>query len=108
MHFLRIFAGVVVLASSMGGVGAIRTVPSSQCAAICGDTSVTKGSDIVCSDSDYANTNAGKVFASCITCQMNSTAVDLTTGDTDLKWMLCEYRPQALDYQGRRSYMDVR
>lgn len=85
MHLLTLSTSFAVLA----GVGqAIRTVPSSPCAAKCGDITNTTSSEIVCKDADYG-TATGQVFAECITCQLGSNATDSSSGDSDLKWLLC-------------------
>jgi len=71
---------------------AILAVASGKCAGVCGNVTTTQASDIVCTDSDYANTPTGQAFENCINCEMNSSAVDPYTGDTDLKWLLYNLR----------------
>ena len=90
MHFCTLSTVLLVVLWLVDPSWAIRTVPTSECAAKCGNVTETRGTDIVCTDADYG-TPTGQVFAECITCQLNSTAVDPATGDTDLKWLLCEF-----------------
>lgn len=86
MHILSLSTSFVALA---GISQALRTVPSSPCADRCGDITNTTSSEIVCKDIDY-NTPTGRLFEECITCQLGSNATDPSTGDSDLKWLLCE------------------
>src|SRR5450432_906920 len=69
---------------------ALRAVPGQQCAAACADVTQTKSSDIVCSDADLDKTVAGQAFRNCLSCQQNSTANDPNTGQSDLRWFICE------------------
>ena len=90
MRFLSLSTSFAVMA----GLGqAIRTVPTSPCADKCGDITNTTSSEIVCKDADYG-TPTGQVFAECITCQLGSNATDPSTGDSDLRWLLCMGRLQ--------------
>lgn len=86
MRILSLSTSCVALA---GIIHALRTVPSSPCADKCGDITNTTSSEIVCKDIDY-NTPAGRAFEECITCQLGSNATDPSTGDSDLKWLLCK------------------
>ncbi|KFX87823.1 hypothetical protein V490_07995, partial [Pseudogymnoascus sp. VKM F-3557] len=82
---------VIVAAGFVGQSDAIRSVPSSPCASLCGDVTSTTGSDILCKEADL-HTAKGQTFSKCISCQMTSKAIDPSTGDTDLKWVLYNLR----------------
>ncbi|OBT67162.1 hypothetical protein VE03_02681 [Pseudogymnoascus sp. 23342-1-I1] len=88
---LLIPSTAIVAAGFVGQGAAIRAVPSSPCASLCGDVTSTTGSDILCTSEDLSS-NKGQVFSKCISCQVTSTAIDSKTGDTDLKWMLYNLR----------------
>ncbi|ELR02471.1 hypothetical protein VC83_07895 [Pseudogymnoascus destructans] len=90
---MRLFipSTAIVAAGFVGQSAAIRTVPSSPCASLCGDVTSTTNSEILCTQADL-NTTKGQVFSKCISCQMTSTAMDPKTGDTDLKWVLYNLR----------------
>ncbi|ELR06006.1 hypothetical protein VC83_06886 [Pseudogymnoascus destructans] len=90
---MRLFipSTAIVAAGFVGQSAAIRTVPSSPCASLCGDVTSTTNSEILCTQADL-NTAKGQVFSKCISCQMASTAMDPKTGDTDLKWVLYNLR----------------
>ena len=87
---LLIPSTAIVAAGFVGQGAAIRTVPSSPCASLCGDVTSTTGADILCTDADL-QTAKGQVFSNCISCQITSKAIDSKTGDTDLKWVLCRH-----------------
>lgn len=78
---------LVVFASSGA---ALRAVPQQQCAGACGNVSSTTPQDIVCDDDGFATSSAGQAFQECLTCEINSTASDPNTGQSDLQWALCE------------------
>ncbi|OBT78780.1 hypothetical protein VF21_02506 [Pseudogymnoascus sp. 05NY08] len=88
---LSIPSTAIVAAGFVGQSAAIRTVPTSPCASLCGDVTSTTGSEILCAEADL-NTAKGQLFSKCISCQMTSTAIDQKTGDTDLKWVLYNLR----------------
>lgn len=102
--FVLVLSFVLLLLTFSSPSIALRAVPSGHCAAVCGDVTTTKGTDIVCVDQDYGNTPKGLAFEACISCQMNSTAVDTTTGETDLQWMLCKSHPM-ISTQSPRSHI---
>lgn len=87
MLFLKgLTISILVLSSQ-----ALRAVPFGPCASLCGNTSDTTSDEIVCSDTDYQGTAAGQTAQACISCQLNSTAVDTATNTSDLQWALCRY-----------------
>jgi hypothetical protein len=92
MHFSTSFATTAFLALLLPNLAvALKAVPSAQCSSVCGNISATTQEEIVCNDFDLSNKDQGKVFQACIKCQMNSTAVDPGTGETDLHWMICKF-----------------
>jgi len=89
MHLPVLLAlSLALIASS----NALRVAPNSPCLSVCGDATLTDGSDIVCDDTDFANTPTGRAFQECISCELNSTAYDTVTGQTDLQWLLYNLR----------------
>jgi hypothetical protein len=93
-HFSVLLALIYFSISTL----ALQVTPNSPCASICIDnpsadvsdpnTSNTYGSDIVCTDAEYANTAVGQKFEKCITCLQNSTANSTT--ESDQGWFLCK------------------
>ncbi|KAK2766663.1 hypothetical protein FQN54_005975 [Arachnomyces sp. PD_36] len=74
-------------------VQALQGNPESPCASTCQEpTSNTTASDIVCNDSEYNSTDTGARFSDCVTCQLESTHVDPTSGATDVQWGLYNLR----------------
>jgi hypothetical protein len=77
---------------------ALQVTPNSPCAAICLDdasqdvsdpkTSNTFADDIVCLDSGYAGTAAGKKYKACVSCLQASSASG--SGENDQGWFLCK------------------
>lgn len=75
---------------------ALQVTPNSQCASLCIDdatqdksdpnVSNTKGSDIICHDTNYA-TALGQKFQKCVDCLQNSS--DKSETESDLQWYLC-------------------
>jgi hypothetical protein len=92
MYITALLTSVLLASGLAGRASALRTVASSHCASVCGNTTETTTDDIVCTDADFG-TPKGQIFAECLTCQLNSTAIDPGNGDTDLKWLLCMPHP---------------
>ncbi|KAL4782463.1 hypothetical protein BJX76DRAFT_290349 [Aspergillus varians] len=70
----------------------LRTTPGSPCASTCSPTNDTLPSEIVCLDSDYASTDAGRKFQGCVECQLQSTFVDDVSRQSDIEWGLYNLR----------------
>lgn len=69
----------------------LQYVPGSKCASVCGDSAAgTLEDDVVCLDAQYG-TRPGSFLRDCISCELNSTAVDSTNNITDVQWGLCKY-----------------
>lgn len=71
----------------------LHVVPGSNCTAVCSSnvtSSNTAVGEIVCNDGDYNNTNVGKSFQSCISCELESQTFDHQSKQTDLGWALCK------------------
>lgn len=82
-----------LITSFTSSTTALIASTSSPCAPQCGNVlGGTSGSDIACTNSDYASTSAGIVFQSCVSCQLDSNYVDPVTKQSDLHWALCQYR----------------
>ena len=79
-------------------VFALQVTPNSPCSALCIDNSSldvsdpnssnTNTSDIVCPDSDYDTTDAGRKFKSCLSCLQNSTFAQ--GPENDQAWFICK------------------
>lgn len=54
---------------------------------MCGNSSTTDASDIVCNDFDYYSSAAGSTFMDCIECLQTSNSA--TTSESDVEWFLC-------------------
>ncbi|KAJ5090639.1 hypothetical protein N7532_009323 [Penicillium argentinense] len=71
-------------------VSALRTTSGSPCADVCGSSNTT-ASEIACLDSQYNQTKGG-AFEKCVSCQLESTYTDRTSGETDVNWGLYNLR----------------
>jgi hypothetical protein len=85
-------AKIFVIASlALSAVHALKVPPGSPCATVCGNVQDrTNKTDIVCEQSEYATTDAGKMFEDCLSCMSTSTYTD-DGQNTDLQWMLCRF-----------------
>lgn len=79
---------IIFLSSVFPAVRGLRTAPGSPCADVCGKTSNTTSSEIACLDSEY-DEKKGQDFEKCVTCLLESSYLDRTSGDTDVNWGLC-------------------
>lgn len=79
------FGLVLLLATS---TSALRVTPDSSCSSVCGDSTTTNASDIVCNDFDYYASSTGSTFMSCIECLQTSNAT--RDEDNDVSWFLCK------------------
>jgi hypothetical protein len=88
MNSARLF-GTTVLLAFLQSAYAFGHVPGSPCTEVCsGNPQDTLANDVVCLDADYVNSTSGKPFYDCITCELNSTAVDRATNQSDVEWGL--------------------
>ena len=74
-------------------VSALNVVPGSNCTSVCSSTSTaynTNGSDIVCHDKDYNSTVVGAAFQDCVSCEIQSAAINPYTVQTNVGWALCK------------------
>jgi hypothetical protein len=69
---------------------ALQSVPGSPCEAVCSDAG-TLEDDVVCLDASYQSLASGRGFQKCVACQLNSTAVDTASNETDVEFGLCMY-----------------
>lgn len=85
-----LFATLNFLALLLSSANALQVTPSSPCATQCkSGREGTTGDDVVCKDAEYQSTTNGTRFQNCVECELGSTHVDTTTGDTDVLWGLC-------------------
>lgn len=88
----RLSSIFICLGLIASNVAALQYVRGSNCTASCaeGDAApATQGKDIVCSDSDFNNSATGSAFQACVSCELQSQALDQKTGQTDVGWALC-------------------
>ena len=86
-------------------VHSIEVTPNSKCFSVCandissgsniadGKNSWTLGRDVVCEDYQLAGPNStvqGRKWKECLTCELNSTAVDSPSKENELYWVLCK------------------
>ncbi|KAJ9605112.1 hypothetical protein H2200_010502 [Cladophialophora chaetospira] len=70
---------------------ALQSVPGSPCDSVCADAG-TLEEDVVCLDANYQSLDNGRAFQKCVACQLNSTAVDTASNETDVGWGLLALR----------------
>ena len=83
---------------------ALYVVPGSNCTSVCSSASTaynTNGSDIVCHDKDYNSTVVGEAFQDCVSCEIQSPAINPYTVQTDVGWALC--KPSLSRFLEKRS-----
>lgn len=85
-------------------VRSIEVTPQSKCSWICVDdigkgdkandqSSMTVSSDVVCEDYQLAGPNStdkGRKWKDCLTCELTSKAVDPSSNENELYWILCK------------------
>jgi len=70
----------------------LRSVANSPCADVCSDdTAGTLEDAVTCLDENFGRTTTGANFEKCISCELNSTAVEQGSNETDVEWGLCEH-----------------
>ncbi|KAJ6017819.1 hypothetical protein N7451_001198 [Penicillium sp. IBT 35674x] len=85
---------LVVLLSTPAVLG-LRVTSGSSCTDSCnkwGAATNTTADEISCVDTAFNSTTKGKDFKDCITCELESTYEDDTTGETDVNWGLYNLR----------------
>jgi hypothetical protein len=71
----------------------LRTVPGSPCESVCASNEFgTVEEDVVCLDEDYTSTKTGEDFQRCVSCGLNSTAVDRANNVSDVEYALFDLR----------------
>ena len=68
-------------------------VQGSNCTSLCLSSLTaysTNGSDVACHDSDYNTTVSGGTFQECVSCELQSQAVDSQPFQSNLGWAFCE------------------
>lgn len=72
----------------------LRVASGSPCWDVCSDSSPknTTGDDIVCRDSMYVDTRAGRRFQECVSCELESTHVLKRYDESDVEWGLCKLK----------------
>lgn len=86
---LTSFVAIAFLAGVFPTVLGLRTSPNSPCADVCGtSTNTTTSSEIACLDSQYSQ-KKGQAFEKCVSCLLESSYADRTSGNTDVNWGLC-------------------
>ena len=73
---------------------AYYVVANSNCTSFCkgGTLEPTASSNNAsCTDLEYNVTYTGVTFRQCVSCELNSDAVDPQTGQTNLGWAFCKY-----------------
>lgn len=69
---------------------ALRVTQDSSCSSVCGNTTETTASDIVCNDFDYYASSTGSIFMNCLECLQTSNAT--SEADNDVAWFLYNLR----------------
>ena len=78
---------ILILLPTLRLSDAYGFVPGSKCASKCEDGTLQQ--DAVCLDAEYRSTDGGNRIQSCVSCLLNSTAVDQSNNVTDVDWGLC-------------------
>lgn len=84
----------VLLSNLSPAVLGLRVTSGSSCTDSCnkwGAATNTTADEISCVDSAFNSTTKGQDFKDCITCELESTYEDNTTGETDVNWGLCMF-----------------
>ncbi|KAJ5632436.1 hypothetical protein N7490_008775 [Penicillium lividum] len=88
-------AFAALLSCLIPAVLGLRVTSGSSCTDSCnkwGSATNTTADEISCVDAAYNNTVKGRDFKECITCELESTFEDDTTGETDVNWGLYNLR----------------
>lgn len=72
-------------------VSALNFVAGGPCESVCSDdVAGAVSEDVRCLDSEF-NVTPASYLKTCVSCQLNSTAVDPVTKATDVEWGLCKH-----------------
>ncbi|KIV94195.1 hypothetical protein PV10_01984 [Exophiala mesophila] len=70
---------------------ALQTVPGSPCQSTCARAGNLQD-NVVCLDADYGESETGRLYRECVSCQLNSTAIDTGKNETDVEFALIALR----------------
>jgi len=90
----KMSALVLAVLLSTPAVLGLRVTSGSSCTDSCnkwGAATNTTADEISCVDIAFNSTTKGKDFKDCITCELESTYENDTTGETDVNWGLCMF-----------------
>ena len=82
-----LYVAFCLLTALLRFTAALQSVPGSPCEPVCANAGQLQD-DVVCLDADYRNLENGRAFQTCVSCQLNSTAVDTDTNATDVEYGL--------------------
>lgn len=83
-----LYLAICLLTIVLRPASALPTVPGSSCESVCTNAGDLV-EDVVCLDADYQNLENGRAYQKCVSCQLNSTAVDTGKNETDVEFGLC-------------------
>ena len=84
---------VVFAKHFISSANALEVVAGSNCTSHCLSSLTaysTNGSDVACHDSDYNTTVSGGTFQECVSCELESQAIDSQPDQSNLGWAFCE------------------
>lgn len=84
---VAVYLALCLLSTLFRPATALQTVPGSPCQSTC-DRAGNLEDSVVCLDIDYADTEAGRLYRDCVSCQLNSTAIDNGKNETDVEFAL--------------------
>ncbi|KAJ5949132.1 hypothetical protein N7454_000716 [Penicillium verhagenii] len=90
-----VLTAAVLLGSLVPAGLGLRVTSGSSCTDSCnkwGVSTNTTADEISCVDTAFNSTAKGEDFKDCITCELESTYEDATTGETDVNWALYNLR----------------
>lgn len=94
----------------------IEVTPNSECSSLCDDNidntsdpgdklnSSTQTKDAVCSDYEFDGPNStvrGRKFKDCMTCELQSTAIDSKSNENEVYWVLCAFGSTDSEWRNR-------
>ena len=75
---------------------ALQTVPGSPCQSTCAQAGNLQD-NVVCLDADYGESETGRLYRECVSCQLNSTAIDTGKNETDVEFALSRNMPSIIE-----------
>jgi len=88
---LSLIVALIVSAYLFHPIDALYVASGSSCAQACTSSSAgTLGSDVYCTDNDYAQSPNATHLRSCVECELRSARID-SSGDTDFGWAICAF-----------------